>query len=59
MKCLICNKSRQVNFLDHYKLETQEDLNFFNDAKVFFKTFFWTVSSIVECSLDMREVVGA
>ena len=35
MRCLICNKSENVKFLDHYKLEIKEDKNYFKNAKIY------------------------
>ena len=35
MKCLICNKTETVKFLDNYKLEIKEDIKFFNNLKIY------------------------
>ena len=35
MKCLICNKSENVNYLSDFRLEIKEDEKFFKDAKIF------------------------
>ena len=33
--CLICNSSKNVNFLDDYKLEIHEDKEYFKNAKIY------------------------
>jgi len=35
MNCLICNKSENVKFLDNYKLEINEDRDYFENLKVY------------------------
>ena len=35
MKCLICNKKENVKFLDDYKLEIRDDIDYFKDAKIY------------------------
>jgi len=35
MKCLICNKSEKVKFLDSLKLEVKEDEKYFPNAKIY------------------------
>ena len=35
MKCLICNKTETVKFLDNYKLEIKEDIKFFHNLKIY------------------------
>ena len=35
MNCYICNNSKNINFLDNYKLEIYEDNIYFKDAKIY------------------------